>query len=111
MTKDALAAHARDEHGMSEATSARPLQAALTSAVTFAVGALVPVIVGALAPRALTGRLVTSSTIILLAVLGAVAARVGGAGVWRGALRLVIWGAVAMGAAALVGALVGVRVT
>lgn len=107
MARDALAAHARDEHGMSHTTAARPLQAALTSAVTFAVGALPPVVVGAIAPRALTGQLVMSSALVLLAVLGAVAARVGGAPMIRGAARIVAWGAAAMGASALVGFLFG----
>lgn len=106
MKKDALAAHARDEHGMSDATAARPLQAALTSAVTFAAGALVPVLVGSLAPRELTGRLVTVSALVLLAVLGATAARVGGASMWKGALRIVFWGGLAMGVAAVAGNLV-----
>lgn len=106
MTKDALGAHARDEHGMSEATSARPIQAALASAVTFALGALVPVLVGALSPRELTGRLVTGFALVVLAVLGATAARVGGASMLKGAIRIVFWGALAMGVSALAGSLV-----
>jgi VIT1/CCC1 family predicted Fe2+/Mn2+ transporter len=110
MAKDALAAHARDELGHSDATAARPLQAALASAVTFAVGALLPVVVSAVAPQALLARLVTASTLVLLAVLGAVAARVGGAVMWRGALRVTFWGALAMGVSALVGRLFGATV-
>jgi VIT1/CCC1 family predicted Fe2+/Mn2+ transporter len=110
MAKDALAAHARDELGHSDATAARPLQAALASAVTFAVGALLPVVVSAVAPQALLARLVTASTLVLLAVLGAVAARVGGAVMWRGALRVTFWGALAMGVSALVGRLFGAAV-
>ena len=94
MAKDALMAHARDELGHSEATAAQPLQAAVASAVAFAVGALLPVVV-------------TSSTLLLLAVLGAVAARVGGALLWRGALRVTFWGALAMGMSAVVGRLFG----
>ena len=107
MAGDALAAHARDELGISDVTAARPLQAALTSAITFAVGALLPVFVAAAAPRERTAPLVTGSALVLLAVLGAVAARVGGAVLWKGALRVAFWGALAMGASALVGRLFG----
>ncbi len=110
MANDALGAHARDELGLFDATTARPLQAALTSAITFAVGALLPVVVAAAAPRALTARLVTGSALVLLAVLGVVAARVGGAVLWRGALRVAFWGALAMGVSALVGRLFGAAV-
>lgn len=110
MSTDALAAHARDELGISDATAARPVQAALTSAVTFAMGALLPVLVGAAAPRAHTARFVTVSALALLALLGAVAARVGGAAMWRGAVRIVFWGTLAMSASAVVGRLFGARV-
>lgn len=108
--KDALAAHARDELGLSEVTTARPLQAAFASAATFAAGALLPVVVAWFAPVSLVTRLVTGSALILLAVLGALAARVGGAPTVRGALRVAFWGAVAMGASALVGRLFGTTV-
>jgi VIT1/CCC1 family predicted Fe2+/Mn2+ transporter len=107
MEKDALAAHARDELGLFEATTARPLQAALASAVTFVVGALLPVAVSAMVPRGQLATLVTASALVLLAVLGAVAARVGGAAMWRGAFRVALWGAFAMGISALVGRLFG----
>ncbi|HEX7707172.1 MAG TPA: VIT family protein [Thermoanaerobaculia bacterium] len=110
MSKDALAAHARDELGIFEATTARPLQAALASAATFAVGALLPVAVSALVPRGQLATLVTASALALLAVLGAVAARVGGAAMWRGALRVALWGAFAMGVSALVGRLFGAAI-
>lgn len=110
MAKDALAAHARDELGLSAATAARPLQAALTSALTFAVGALLPVVVAAIAPRALLARLVTVSALVLLAVLGIVAARVGGASMRTGAMRVLFWGALAMGVSALVGRLFGTAI-
>lgn len=110
MARDALGAHARDELGISDATMARPLQAAFASAITFAAGALLPVVVSALAPEALLSRLVTLSALVLLAVLGAVAASVGGAAMWRGALRVAFWGALAMGASALVGRLFGATV-
>ena len=108
MAKDALAAHARDELGLSEVTTARPLQAALASAATFAVGALLPVVVAALAPQAWASRLVTASALVLLAVLGAVAARAGGAGMGIGAARVAFWGALAMAITTGVGMLFGV---
>ncbi len=110
MAKDALAAHARDELGLSDAMAARPLQAALASAVTFAVGALLPVVVSAVAPQQMLARLVIASALVLLAVLGAAAARVGGAAMWRGSLRVTFWGALAMGVSALVGRLFGATV-
>lgn len=110
MARDALAAHARDELGLSEATAARPLQAALTSALTFASGALLPVLVAALTPTPLVERLVTGTALVLLAILGALAAGVGGAPVGRGAVRVAFWGALAMGASALVGRLFGTSV-
>lgn len=107
MARDALAAHARDELGLYEATAARPLQAALTSAVTFAAGALLPVVIVALAPRGSASGAVTGSTLLLLAVLGALAARIGGAVLWRGAVRVAFWGALAMAASAAAGRLFG----
>jgi len=110
MAKDALGAHARDELGLSEITAARPMQAALASAGTFAVGAVLPVVVAALAPRELVSQLVTGSALLLLAVLGALAARVGGAPLGRGAARVMFWGALAMAASALVGKLFGASV-
>lgn len=110
MERDALAAHARDELGLSEATAARPLQAALASALSFAVGAALPVVVSAVAPTAWLARFVTASALILLIVLGAVAARVGGAAMGRGAVRVAFWGALAMAASALVGRLFGTQV-
>jgi VIT1/CCC1 family predicted Fe2+/Mn2+ transporter len=108
--KNALEAHARDELGLSEMTAARPLQAAGASAAAFTAGALLPVVVAILAPTSRVAMLVTGSALVLLAVLGAVAARVGGAAVVRGALRVAFWGAIAMGASALVGRLFGATV-
>jgi len=110
MAHDALGAHARDELGLSEITSARPIQAALASAGTFAIGAVLPVVVAALAPRQLVSPLVTGSALLLLAILGALAARVGGASLGRGAIRVIFWGALAMAASALVGMLFGATV-
>jgi VIT1/CCC1 family predicted Fe2+/Mn2+ transporter len=91
-------------------TAARPLQAAGASAATFTAGALLPVVVAILAPTSSVAILVTGSALVLLAVLGAVAARVGGAAVVRGAIRVAFWGAIAMGASALVGRLFGTTV-
>jgi VIT1/CCC1 family predicted Fe2+/Mn2+ transporter len=110
MERDALAAHARDELGLSAATAARPIQAALASAIAFAVGATPPVVVAAIAPTAWLTRLVTASALLLLTVLGAVAARVGGAAIGRGAVRVAFWGALAMAASAGVGRLFGTQV-
>lgn len=110
MNRDALAAHARDELGLSEATAARPLQAALASALAFAVGAALPVVVAAFVPPALLASVVTATALVLLTVLGAVAARVGGASMGRGAFRVAFWGALAMAASAAVGRLFGAQV-
>jgi VIT1/CCC1 family predicted Fe2+/Mn2+ transporter len=107
MAHDALGAHARDELGMSEMTRARPLQAALASASAFAAGAAPPVLLAWLAPLTRLDALVVLSTLVLLALLGSLAAGLGGAPRLRGALRVVFWGAVAMGCTALVGRLFG----
>jgi VIT1/CCC1 family predicted Fe2+/Mn2+ transporter len=107
---DALGAHARDELGLSEITTARPLQAAWSSALAFASGAALPVVVAAIAPLAQLTLHVTGSALVLLTVLGALAARVGGASLARGAGRVVLWGALAMAASALVGRLFGTHV-
>jgi VIT1/CCC1 family predicted Fe2+/Mn2+ transporter len=107
MQKDALGAHARDELGIHEMTKARPLQAALASAACFALGALPPALLAAALPtRALTPGVVGAS-LTLLFVLGGAAARLGGAPVVRGALRVGFWGAVAMGVTAAAGRIFG----
>ena len=103
MAKDALGAHARDELGYSDTTAAKPLQAAFASAISFAVGAILPVVVTAVTPRPQLDASVIAVALILLSVLGATAARVGGASTWRGALRVLFWGALAMGVSSLVG--------
>ncbi len=108
--RDALAAHVRDELGISETTAARPLQAALASAGSFAVGAALPVAVAVVVPTPWLTRLVTASALVLLTVLGALAARVGGAPMGRGAFRVTFWGALAMAASAVVGRLFGTQV-
>ncbi|MEO7086889.1 MAG: VIT family protein [Gemmatimonadaceae bacterium] len=110
MEKDALGAHARDELGLSEITTARPLQAALASAVSFAGGAVLPVVLSALAPQGSVAAAVTGATLVLLAILGALAAQVGGAPIARGAFRVLLWGALAMAASAAVGRLFGATV-
>ena len=104
---DPLAAHARDELGISEMTRARPLQAALSSAAAFAVGAAVPLVLAAAVPVRLLPVVVTLSSLVLLAVLGATAARLGGAPMKTGVIRVTLWGAVAMGCTAAVGMLFG----
>jgi VIT1/CCC1 family predicted Fe2+/Mn2+ transporter len=105
MTHDALGAHGRDELGISEAHSARPVQAALASAASFAVGAALPLAVTALAPAQSLIPWISGTALFFLALLGAVAARAGGAGVLMGAWRVSFWGALAMAITAGVGAL------
>lgn len=104
---DALGAHARDELGMSEVSRARPLQAALSSATAFAVGALPPVLLAWRVPLPALGFVLVTATLALLAMLGALAAKLGGATIWRGTLRVTFWGAVAMASTALVGRIFG----
>jgi VIT1/CCC1 family predicted Fe2+/Mn2+ transporter len=108
MQHDALAAHARDEIGITEELSARPLQAAFWSAAAFSMGAAVPVITASIIPARWLIWLIPVLTIILLGALGAVAARTGGAPPVRGALRVCFWGSFAMGLTALVGKLFGI---
>jgi len=108
--KDALTAHLRDELGITDISRARPLQAAVASALAFVVGAAMPMLVATLAPLNILSPLVTASSLVVLAVLGAVAARLGRAPMLRGAVRVVFWGAVAMGVTALIGKLSGARV-
>ncbi len=106
--RDALGTHARDELGISETVAARPVQAALVSALTFASGAVVPVLVALATPAGKTGVAVAASTIVALAILGGLGATAGGAGVVRGAVRVTLWGALAMGVTAAVGTIFGV---
>ncbi len=105
---DALGAHARDELGISDTVAARPVQAAIVSALTFAVGAVVPLIVALLAAPSQIVATVVPLTLVALGVLGGLGAQAGGAAVLRGALRVGFWGALAMGATAAVGMLFGV---
>jgi VIT1/CCC1 family predicted Fe2+/Mn2+ transporter len=107
MAHDALGAHARDELGISEVLSARPLQAALASAACFAAGALLPLLVVLLAPQAWLIPLVSATSLVFLAALGGVAAWIGNARVITGALRVTFWSALAMAVTAGIGALFG----
>jgi len=107
MAHDALGAHANDELGISETLSARPIQAALASAGSFAVGAAMPLLVTAIVPEASLIYLVSGTSLLFLAFLGGLAARVGGASVTAGAIRVTFWGALAMAMTAGVGALFG----
>ena len=107
MARDALSAHARDELGLTDTHAPRPLQAAITSALTFAAGAALPLSVAALSPRESLGMYVAAGSLVILAALGAIAARAGGANLLTGALRVTFWGAFAMIATAAVGALFG----
>lgn len=108
MARDALGAHARDELGISEVTTARPIQAALTSAVTFAAGAALPLVMVLLLPTAVLVAGVSIASLLFLAILGAVGARAGGANVGKAMLRVAVWGALAMALTAGIGALFGV---
>jgi len=110
MAHDALGAHARDELGIHEITRARPIQAAVASAASFAVGAAPPVVLAALLPTGTLTAGVVGVTFVLLLALGGVAARLGGASPIRGALRVAFWGAVAMGCTSGVGRLFGATV-
>lgn len=110
MAHDALGAHARDELGISETLSARPIQAAFTSAGSFAAGAVLPLLVTAFAPLSTLVPIVSVSALAFLVFLGGLAARAGGAGILAGALRVGFWGAIAMAATAAVGALFGTSV-
>ncbi|MEO6973281.1 MAG: VIT family protein [Rhodoferax sp.] len=107
MARDALGAHSRDELGFSKDLSARPIQAALASAASFAVGAALPLVVATMASGKYLMPWVAMTSLAFLALLGAVAARVGGAGVWVGAWRVTFWGAIAMAITAAVGAWFG----
>jgi len=107
---DALATHARDELGIVEFLQARPLQAALASATTFAAGAFIPLCVALLVPQHYLIAAIASVALCALALLGGLAARVGGANQWRGALRVCAWGAIAMGLTGVAGHLFGANV-
>ena len=107
MAHDSLGAHARDELGISENLSARPVQAALASAGSFAVGAVMPLLLIFIVPRPTLVMTITISSLLFLALLGSLSARAGGAPVWRSVFRVTFWGALAMGLTAAVGSLFG----
>lgn len=110
MEHDALGAHARDELGISETLSARPVQAALSSAASFTAGAALPLLVVLMVPSGALVWAVAASSLAFLAILGTVAARTGGASMVKGAWRVTFWGALAMAITAVVGALFGTAV-
>ena len=110
MAKDALGTHARDELGISEAVSANPIQAAMTSAATFSSGAILPVLAALIAPKNILVPAVFGVSLVVLALLGAIGARAGGAAVLKPMLRVAFWGAIAMAITAGVGAVIGTSV-
>ena len=110
MAKDALGAHARDELGINETTAAKPIQAAITSALTFSAGAAMPLLVAAIAPLPVVVPAVSAASLVYLAVLGAIGARAGKAPMLKPVLRVTFWGALAMAITAGVGALFGAPV-
>ena len=107
MAHDALGAHARDDIGITEALTARPLQAAATSSISFALGGMVPLLADILAPEGIHIPVIATVSLIFLAVLGALAAHAGGASILRGAARVLVWGALAMGVTGAIGAIFG----
>jgi VIT1/CCC1 family predicted Fe2+/Mn2+ transporter len=110
MAKDALGAHARDELGITDRARARPMQAAIASAASFALGALLPLVTVAVAPLAWLAPAVAITSLAFLATLGGLAAHTGGASIGAGALRVTFWGALAMIITAAVGAAFGTAV-
>ncbi|EZP52823.1 VIT1/CCC1 transporter family protein [Sphingomonas sp. RIT328] len=110
MAHDALGAHRRDELGISDELAARPIQAALSSAAAFFAGAILPMLVATFVPRAVTGIAVSSCALVMLAILGAIGARVGGARVGPAMLRVVFWGLIAMGVTGAIGRALGTAV-
>lgn len=109
MTHDALGAHSREELGLTDTMTARPVQAALASASTFSVGALLPLLIVVAVPRATIMWAVSVSSLLFLALLGSLAAQAGGASVMTGAARVTFWGALAMAITTGVGGLLGIR--
>jgi VIT1/CCC1 family predicted Fe2+/Mn2+ transporter len=105
MDHDALGAHARDEIGITDTLSARPLQAALTSMVSFVIGGVVPLLMALLVPMHMRIPVIAVVSLSVLATLGAAAARAGGAPILQGAVRVLLWGGVTMGVTGAIGAL------
>jgi VIT1/CCC1 family predicted Fe2+/Mn2+ transporter len=107
MAKDALGAHARDELGISETTTARPIQAALASAATFSIGAAAPLVLVVVSPTEFLVPAVAAGSLVFLAILGMIGAKAGGAGIIRGTIRVTFWGALAMALTTGIGTLFG----
>ena len=107
MAHDALGAHTRDELGISDASTARPVQAALTSAASFSIGAALPLLMVIVAPAGLLVEAVAAASLLFLAILGAVGARTGGANMLKATIRVTFWGALAMAVTAGIGAALG----
>jgi VIT1/CCC1 family predicted Fe2+/Mn2+ transporter len=107
MVHDAIGAHARDEIGITDALSARPLMAAVTSSISFTIGGIVPLLADILAPDGSKISAIATISLLFLITLGALAARAGGASIVRGATRVLIWGALAMGVTGAIGAIFG----
>jgi VIT1/CCC1 family predicted Fe2+/Mn2+ transporter len=110
MARDALGAHARDELGISDTTVARPVQAALASAAAFSVGAALPLVMALVTPNSLVVAAVAIASLLFLALLGAVGAKIGGANILKAAIRVTFWGALAMALTAGIGAVFGTQV-
>jgi vacuolar iron transporter family protein len=110
MAHDALGAHSRDELGLSDTLAAKPVQAAIASAVTFACGAALPLLVVVMSPQAMLSKFVAISSLVFLAILGSLAASAGGSSIWSAAWRVSFWGALAMVVTYGVGTLFGVQV-
>ncbi len=107
MQHDALGAHARDDIGITDALSAKPLQAAVASSISFATGGSIPLLAAIVSPKGTTGPSIATASFLILGVLGAFAARSGGAPILKGALRTLLWGALAMGVTSAIGTLFG----
>ncbi|PTM44255.1 VIT1/CCC1 transporter family protein [Phreatobacter oligotrophus] len=107
MAKDALGAHARDELGITDTATARPVQAALTSAATFSVGAVLPLLVALVAPTQWASSAIPAGSLLFLGLLGVASAKAGGADLLKPTARVVFWGALAMATTGIVGALIG----
>src|SRR6202790_2671732 len=111
MAHEALGAHARDELGISDATAARPVQAALASAAAFSVGGALPLLMALVAPNGFVVEAVSIASLLFLALLGVVGAKTGGANMLKAAIRVTFWGALAMAVTAGIGAVFGTQVS
>jgi VIT1/CCC1 family predicted Fe2+/Mn2+ transporter len=110
MAHDAIGAHAREELGITEALAARPIQAALSSAVSFAVGATMPLLITLISPLKNMLAMVSLSSLVFLITLGVISAKVGGAVIWKAAMRVAFWGALAMAVTTVIGSILGAHI-